>query len=370
MNLFRASHKTQVIRPQNPYLMKQTDWVCLQNTYDYSAFGVSLDGRTMEGDFYRYGFQGMEGDSEVKDEGNSYTTEFRQYDPRIGRWLTLDPLMAQFPRMSPYTGLNNNPISIVDPKGLKGEWHPEKDGDGKNILVADKGDDLNTLKDYLKGIYGTENDVSHEEMDDLSMQVQFLSENTENGNIEGHAIGSENGTFDNLVGEFLNTKSQEDPNWGITTFPGNNCSPTTFNRVDKAMEFVYGKDVLGKMSWSNSKYRLWQGDTKTSGDKYATGVLPENNLGTLIDENGVLNGQLTTGAPLRLIQYPGPGGTKVSWHAVLFLNYNFAATGEIIGMTYWQQAGRRINTITFKYNNGGVYDFSNGYKPKLGVNFE
>ena len=25
---------------ENPYLMKKTDWVCLQNTYDYSLFGV------------------------------------------------------------------------------------------------------------------------------------------------------------------------------------------------------------------------------------------------------------------------------------------------------------------------------------------
>jgi RHS repeat-associated protein len=70
---------------------------------------------------YLYGFQGQEKDDEVKGEGNSYTTEFRQYDPRLGRWLSLDPLMGHFPDMSPYVGFNNNPIVIVDPKGDKGE---------------------------------------------------------------------------------------------------------------------------------------------------------------------------------------------------------------------------------------------------------
>jgi RHS repeat-associated protein len=70
---------------------------------------------------YRYGFQGYEGDSEIKGEGNSYTTEFRQYDPRLGRWLTLDPLMASFPWQSPYVAFDNNPIYYRDPLGAASE---------------------------------------------------------------------------------------------------------------------------------------------------------------------------------------------------------------------------------------------------------
>ena len=60
----------------------------------------------------------MELDIEPKGNGNSYTTEFRQYDPRLGRWLSLDPLMAQFPWMSPYVAFDNNPIYYTDPYGL------------------------------------------------------------------------------------------------------------------------------------------------------------------------------------------------------------------------------------------------------------
>jgi RHS repeat-associated protein len=66
---------------------------------------------------YRYGAFGYESDDEVKGEKNSYTTEFRQYDPRIGRWLSMDPLNAIMPGHSPYSFSNNNPIYGSDPGG-------------------------------------------------------------------------------------------------------------------------------------------------------------------------------------------------------------------------------------------------------------
>jgi RHS repeat-associated protein len=59
----------------------------------------------------------MESDDEVKGQSNSYTTEFRQYDPRLGRWLSLDPKMAKYPSESPYVAFHNNPIYWTDPLG-------------------------------------------------------------------------------------------------------------------------------------------------------------------------------------------------------------------------------------------------------------
>jgi RHS repeat-associated protein len=64
---------------------------------------------------YRYGFNGMEKDDEVKGEGNSYTTYFRQYDSRIGRWLSLDDLIK--PKYSPYNAFRDNPLFFIDPRG-------------------------------------------------------------------------------------------------------------------------------------------------------------------------------------------------------------------------------------------------------------
>jgi RHS repeat-associated protein len=82
---------------------------------DYSPFGVQLDGRTLSAEGYRYGFQGYERDNEPKGQGNSYTTEFRQYDPRLGRWLSFDPIFKE--HESPYSCFANNPIWFVDPNG-------------------------------------------------------------------------------------------------------------------------------------------------------------------------------------------------------------------------------------------------------------
>ena len=64
-----------------------------------------------------YGFNGMEKDDEIKSSGNSYTTTFRQYDPRIGRWLSMEPKNAKYPEISPYVFSLNNPISLSDPDG-------------------------------------------------------------------------------------------------------------------------------------------------------------------------------------------------------------------------------------------------------------
>ena len=59
----------------------------------------------------------MEKDDEVKLNSNSYSTEFREYDPRIGRWLSIEPLAYKFPSQSPYVAFDNNPILKNDLRG-------------------------------------------------------------------------------------------------------------------------------------------------------------------------------------------------------------------------------------------------------------
>lgn len=91
---------------------------------DYYPFGMVMPGRSNDyapESGYRFAFNGMEQDNEVSGNGNSYTTEFRQYDPRLGRWKSLDPLMHMFPSMSPYCAFDNNPIYYTDIYGLSSE---------------------------------------------------------------------------------------------------------------------------------------------------------------------------------------------------------------------------------------------------------
>jgi RHS repeat-associated protein len=74
-----------------------------------------LQHRHKNDDSYRYGYQGSEKDDELKGGGNSYTTENRMLDPRIGRWFSIDPVFQ--PWQSPYTSMDNNPIGLNDPRG-------------------------------------------------------------------------------------------------------------------------------------------------------------------------------------------------------------------------------------------------------------
>lgn len=66
---------------------------------------------------YIYGFNGMEGDDEIKDGGNSYDFGARMLDPRIGRFLSIDAYWAAYPKLSPYCYAANQVISFTDKNG-------------------------------------------------------------------------------------------------------------------------------------------------------------------------------------------------------------------------------------------------------------
>jgi len=67
--------------------------------------------------YLRYGFNGKEKDDEIEGAGNSYDYGMRIYDPRLGRWSSVDPLAHKMPAWSPYSFCFNNPILFVDPDG-------------------------------------------------------------------------------------------------------------------------------------------------------------------------------------------------------------------------------------------------------------
>ncbi len=91
---------------------------------DYFPFGMVLpntnidpsDGSLIEeDDDYRFGFNGMEEDSEISGDGNSYDFGARMYSPRIGKWFSLDP--AYQSDITPYHFTRNNPINYFDING-------------------------------------------------------------------------------------------------------------------------------------------------------------------------------------------------------------------------------------------------------------
>ncbi len=78
-----------------------------------------MPGRKFNGGTYRYGFQGQEQDDEIKGEGNSVNFKYRVHDPRIGRFLSLDPLSRRYPYYSPYAFSGNRVMDAIELEGAE-----------------------------------------------------------------------------------------------------------------------------------------------------------------------------------------------------------------------------------------------------------
>jgi RHS repeat-associated protein len=72
---------------------------------------------------YRYGFNGKENDNEVKGLGSQQDYGMRIYDPRVGKFLSVDPLTKSYPMLTPYQYASNNPVVNVDLDGQEGTRH-------------------------------------------------------------------------------------------------------------------------------------------------------------------------------------------------------------------------------------------------------
>ena len=106
--------------------------------FHFSAFGESLiEKNTNYGQFSSpYRFNGKELDPET---GNYYYGA-RYYNPVWSMWLGVDPLAGDFPHLTPYNFVENNPIKLVDPDGRSAHgW--EECGDGTFVQISKEGGD-------------------------------------------------------------------------------------------------------------------------------------------------------------------------------------------------------------------------------------
>ena len=103
----------------------------LLTAQEYYPFGMAMPGRQFNFSKYRFGFNGKEKDDEISGNGNSYDFGARIYDPRIGRWLSVDPLQKKYPNLTPYNAFENNPVVFKDIEGKEAEYSV----DGTTITV-------------------------------------------------------------------------------------------------------------------------------------------------------------------------------------------------------------------------------------------
>ncbi|MBP8073643.1 MAG: hypothetical protein KAY96_02700 [Bacteroidia bacterium] len=315
---------------------------------DYYPFGMEMPQRGYVSEEYRYGYNGQEKDNEISGNGNSYTALFWKYDARLGRRWELDPVNNS--SISGYATFADNPIFMADPTGAE-PWHPEKDDNGSQKLVADRGDNAATLEAYL-GTIGV--DYYPEEFEEWSIQISNAEQNQQVAELH-----SDNGKFDNLVGQFLMSRLDENPAWGNKYGSGGNkCSPVSFARSSAAVEFVYGSESEKFKYWSGAKnkpygevgYYQFQ-NIFGPGVTYDSGNTGDQNLARLHGDNLGLSVAMRKMAAPGVQVWSGTGfhvSNSEVWdmrltpgaiiglgaHSAIFVGYSTDSRG-ILQVTYW-----------------------------------
>ncbi|MCK5776091.1 MAG: RHS repeat-associated core domain-containing protein [Bacteroidales bacterium] len=182
---------------------------------DYYPFGMVMPGRSFSSDQYKYGFNGMEKDDEMKGSGNSYDFGARIYDSRLGRWLAVDPLLKA--SLSSYQFGVGNPISFIDPDGntefyCNNKWIGS-DGQDNNLVakVTDRKVKREIKRNTRKGLYSTKQSTNKAAESAVGMFMINKDVLEYSNGMLALSLGKKG-----LVGEYGNTMAKD----------GNNFTPT------------------------------------------------------------------------------------------------------------------------------------------------
>lgn len=195
---------------------------------------------------YRFGFNGQEKDNEVYGEGNSYTAEFWQYDPRLGRRWNVDPLTHRYVWISPYATYTNNPIIQIDVLGLgvdvgeltnKGCKTSEMSDDYKDLeadLEQKTGLDLYVKDGHMKYKKGfVQRDENGRRIGSSLARSQLKRIINSKTDIVLHNTSGPNETSINGIDVYLNF---DDIQWQMETFKTSRLDPTT---IGFALSFLH-----------------------------------------------------------------------------------------------------------------------------------
>ncbi len=109
------------------------------NAQDFYPFGMVEPGRQyaiLRDSAYKFTFNGKLHDDEIYGKDNSYDYGMRFYDPRIGRFPSVDPLRQKFPMLSAYQYASNSPIQYIDIDGEEG-GPPQQNANGTTTNPQD-----------------------------------------------------------------------------------------------------------------------------------------------------------------------------------------------------------------------------------------
>lgn len=150
---------------------------------DYYPGGMVMPGRkySAANAKYRYGFNGKENDNEVKGDGKHVDYGWRVYDPRLVRFLSVDPLQADYPELTTYQFAGNTPIQAVDLDGRE-IYHFTLffPSDGRPPILTYLGEQKNKPCEWLcdpidKGKWDGFKTYGGDEITDFSIQFHVIA---------------------------------------------------------------------------------------------------------------------------------------------------------------------------------------------------
>jgi RHS repeat-associated protein len=149
----------------------------------YTTFGSVNQNRSFANTAYRYGFNGKENDRETVGTGQG-TQDYgaRIYNPSLGKFLSIDPLIKKYPELTPYQFASCTPIQGNDFDGKEIRYKITPTDDGKTLLeitidaklINKTGVDLDELtmenikKDLEKGV----SDIFTKNFDDKNLIIK------------------------------------------------------------------------------------------------------------------------------------------------------------------------------------------------------
>lgn len=159
----------------------------IRTTADYGVWGDELVGRGESMKDFRYGFNGKLKDDDIKGSGNSYDYGFRFYDPRVGKFLSIDPLTKKYPELTPFQFASNNPIWFIDLDGLEGVKYLEKSNEeifgGPALIRVVEVDIYIAISKMEKSTHYKESDVP-----DIELNLSYSYNNGNFHDNEGNPV--------------------------------------------------------------------------------------------------------------------------------------------------------------------------------------
>ncbi|MGZ3890565.1 MAG: RHS repeat domain-containing protein [Mucilaginibacter sp.] len=231
------------------------------NHQDYYAFGANKPGRTYAvSSAYRYSFNDKEQDGEsVSTSGNTQDYGMRIYNPSLGKWLSVDPLVDKYPWQSPYISMDNNPIYKNDLSGMsatppddyvfneKGDYvRTDKNNKPDQLVIENsqtKAKEYYEFNDPAVDVKAINNAISNPAVG--INKVEILSDNKVDEQINNSGVKDVKGTYFYKL-SFAKKEGAGKMDYGMRGFNSGDLKPNTFYIRGKT---AYNIGDIGNYMW-------------------------------------------------------------------------------------------------------------------------